>query len=161
MSIADELEKLNVLKANGTITEQEYQDAKKAILANLSRPASPGAKLDGVLNSVNVNQWSMFIHLSQFCGFIVPGAGLVIPILLWQMKKNESPIIDQQGKNVTNWILSVLLYGLICFPLCFVLIGFLLLAILGVVAIIFPIIGGIKANDGEIWQYPMSINFIK
>ena len=62
-------------------------------------------------------QMAMFLHLSVLAGFIVPFAGLIVPILIWQMKKDELPLIDVHGKNVVNWIISALIYTVICFIL--------------------------------------------
>ncbi len=106
-------------------------------------------------------QWAMFLHLSQLAGFIIPLVGLVAPIIIWQTQKAEYPILDEHGKAVINWIISELIYGAICFVLIFVVIGFPMLMILGILGVVFPIIGGIKANNGELWQYPLTINIIK
>lgn len=106
-------------------------------------------------------QWAMFLHLSQLAGYIIPLLGLIAPILIWQIKKEEYPILDEHGKIVVNWIISELIYAAIGFVLMFVVIGIPILAVLGVLAIVFPIIGGLKANNGELWYYPMTINIIK
>ncbi len=106
-------------------------------------------------------QWAMFLHLSQLAGYIIPLIGLIAPIIIWQTKKEEYPILDEHGKIVINWIISELIYGAICSVLLFVIIGFPMLMILGILAVVFPIIGGIKANNGELWRYPMTINIIK
>ena len=103
----------------------------------------------------------MFIHFSQFFGYVVPLAGLVVPVVLWQIKKNDSEIIDKHGKIVTNWIISVIIYAIVFSLLCFIIIGIPLLFALAVVGIVFPIIGGIKANNGEVWPYPLSIKFFQ
>jgi uncharacterized Tic20 family protein len=153
MSLADEIQKLNDLKQSGAISEQEYQDAKESLLVQI-RPAEPRPALD-------VNSWGLFIHLSQFFTYIIPLAGLIIPLVLWQVKKDESAIIDRHGKIVMNWILTEFVLLLIIVPLCFILIGFPLLFILGVLGIVFPIIGAIKAGNGEVWPYPCSIRFLK
>jgi uncharacterized Tic20 family protein len=104
-------------------------------------------------------QWATFMHLSLLAGVLVPGAGFVLPIVLWQLKKNELPGIDAHGKVVTNWIVSSLLYGLACAMLIVFLIGLPLLGVLGILGVVFPIIGAIKANNGELWTYPLSIRF--
>ena len=104
--------------------------------------------------------WAMLLHFSLFLGYIVPIAGLIAPILIWQIKKHELPGIEVHGRNVVNFIISMLFYSVIAILLCFFVIGFALLPILGLIAIVFPIIGGIKANDGEAWSYPMMIKFI-
>ena len=108
-----------------------------------------------------IRQWAMFLHLSQLAGYILPLLGLVVPIIIWQSKKDQFPILDVHGKNVINWIISELIYGAICFVLVFVVIGIPLLGILGILAVVFPIIGGIRANNGEVWRYPLTIEIIK
>jgi len=105
-------------------------------------------------------QWAMFIHLSQFAGFVVPVAGYVAPIVLWQLKKDELPGVDVHGKNVVNWLISLIIYVVVSSILCVVIIGIPLLIALGIIAIVFPIVGGIKANNGEVWKYPLTITFL-
>ncbi len=112
-------------------------------------------------NEQETRQWAMFLHLSQLAGYILPLLGLVVPIIIWQSKKDQFPILDVHGKNVINWIISELIYGAICFVLVFVVIGIPLLGILGILAVVFPIIGGIRANNGEVWRYPLTIEIIK
>ncbi len=106
-------------------------------------------------------QWAMLLHFSLLAGFILPILGLVVPIIIWQIKKTDLPEIDAHGKIVVNWIISAIIYGVICFLLAFTFIGAPLLFVLGALCIIFPIIGGIKANNGELWKYPLSIQFLK
>lgn len=106
-------------------------------------------------------QWAMYLHLSQLGGFIFPLVGLIAPILIWQLKKEQYPSLEEHGKAVVNWMISELIYAVICFVLIFIIIGFPLLFVLGLLGIIFPIIGGIKANNGELWHYPMSITIVK
>ena len=156
MSLADEIHKLNELKQAGAISEQEYQEAKESLLAQI-RPAEPKPPC----TAVDVNTWGLFLHLSQFFTYILPLAGLIVPLILWQVKKDESAIIDRHGRIVMNWILTEFILLLLIVPLCFILIGFALLFILSVLAIVFPIIGAIKAGNGEVWPYPCSIRFFK
>jgi uncharacterized protein len=106
-------------------------------------------------------QWAMFLHLSQLAGYIVPIAGLVVPIIIWQVKKTEMPGLDPHGKVVTNWIISGLIYAAVSALLLIVIIGLPLLIALAVIGVIFPVIGGIKASNGEVWQYPLSIRFLQ
>ncbi len=105
--------------------------------------------------------WAMTLHLSLLAGFIVPLAGLVAPIVIWQLKKNDLPGIDVHGKIALNWIMSFVIYVVVSSILVFLLIGIPLLVVLGVLAVIFPLVGGIKANNGEAWRYPLSIRFLE
>ncbi len=109
----------------------------------------------------NGRMWAMLLHLSVFAGYIAPLAGLVVPILIWQLKKSEFPEIDAHGKVVCNFLISFLIYAAVATLLVFLIIGVPLLMALGVAAVVLPIIGGIKANNGELWPYPMTIQFLK
>jgi len=106
-------------------------------------------------------QWAMFVHFSVLAGFVVPFAGLILPIILWQIKKDEIPEIDVHGKIVVNWLISALIYSAVGLLLTFVLIGKPLLFILGALCVVFPVIGGIKANNGVVWDYPLTIQILK
>lgn len=107
--------------------------------------------------------WALGLHLSQLLSATAIGApvGIIAPILIWQLKKAEFPELDIHGKNVANWMISVLIYAAICTALLFIFIGIPLFALLGILVVVFPIIGGIKANNGEVWKYPFTITFIR
>ena len=107
------------------------------------------------------NMWAMIMHLSQLGNYVIPLSGVIAPIVIWQLKKDELPTIDAHGKNVTNWIISTLIYGLVFLLLSLVVIGVFLLIALGVANIIFVIMGAVKANSGEVWKYPGTISFLK
>ncbi len=106
------------------------------------------------------NTWAMILHLSLLAGLAVPMLGYIAPVLIWQLKKDQFPILDEHGRVVVNWILSSIIYTVVGFILTLAFIGFLVLAAVAVCSIAFPIIGGIKANDGIIWKYPLTINFL-
>lgn len=109
----------------------------------------------------DVNQWNFFIHLSQLSGLFIPLCNLIVPLVLWQMKKDEWPDIDAHGKQVINWQISLFIYAIIGYILVFVLVGFLVLLLLGIAFLAFAIIGAIKAQDGQLWKYPLTIRFLK
>ena len=113
------------------------------------------------LQTPEQKQMGMFLHLSQLINVIIPLGGIIAPIVLWQIKKDEMPALDAHGKMVANWLISSLIYFAVSFVLTFVLIGILGFIALGLMSIIFPIIGGIKANNGELWEYPLTIKFLK
>jgi len=166
MGTADELDKLHRLHAAGALSDDEYARAKDRLLSTPPSapppPSPPAPSAPPAAASLQPNQWAMLLHVSQFAGYvIVPLAGLVVPVIIWQIKKGEDPQLDAHGKVVINWILSALIYGLVCVPLCFVLIGIPLLLALAVAAVVFPIVGCIKAGNGEVWPYPMSMTFLK
>ncbi len=161
MSVSDELLKWHQLRQSGAVTEEEFVAAKARLLSQPEPGANPPFPFLGARHDVEsaTKQWALFLHLSQFLGIAVPFAGLIAPIVIWQLKKDELPGIDAHGKVVMNWLLSFFIYVVVCILLMFVLIGIPLMFALGLIAVIFPIVGAIKANNGELWPYPLSIRF--
>lgn len=113
------------------------------------------------LQTSEQKQMGLFLHLSQLLNFVIPFAGVIAPIVIWQIKKDEIPALDAHGKMIVNWMLSALIYSVVSLVLSFVLIGFLGFIALAVVGVAFPIVGAIKANKGEFWEYPLTIKFLK
>jgi uncharacterized protein len=103
--------------------------------------------------------WLILLHLSMFAGYVVPLAGFIAPLVIWLTMKDESPEIDAHGRVVVNWIITSVIYWTIAIALCLVLIGIPLVMILGAISVIFPIIGAVKASNGVLWKYPLSISF--
>lgn len=184
MSVEDELEKLKKLHDAGTITDEQYENAKAKLLAeepdarDIDRrddrdegreddreERRPRRRRDDRLSPAQeereTRQWALFLHLSMLAGHVVPGGGIVAPILIWQLKKDELPELDPHGKNAANWIISSIIYALICIPLIFVVVGIPMLIVLGALSVVFPIIAAVKANEGQVWRYPMTITFLK
>ena len=108
--------------------------------------------------SKEARQWAMILHFSILAGFVIPFAGLLAPILIWQLKKDDMPQIVPHAHVVMNWIITSLVYWAISFVLILAFgLGFLLMMVLGLATVAFSIIGGIKANDGELWEYPATL----
>ena len=106
-------------------------------------------------------QMGLFLHLSQLANVILFPVGIILPIILWQTQKEKIPALDAHGKMVVNWMISCTIYAIASFVLMIVLVGFLTIFAVGIMGIVFPIIGGIKANNGELWDYPLTIKFLK
>jgi uncharacterized Tic20 family protein len=170
MALADELHKLDELRQRGALTDDEYAKAKARLLdGSAPQPGAPpvqtaplfgGAPGQPVDFEHQTRQWATLLHLSLLAGAVIPYGGLIVPLAIWLVKKNELPGIDAHGKIVVNWMISFVIYSIVCIPLCFVVIGFVLLFALWVMHIVFPIIGAVKANDGVLWKYPLSIQFL-
>jgi len=108
------------------------------------------------------NTFLMLMHLSQLAGFILPFAGIVLPIVMWATNKDHSEKIDQHGKVIFNWMISSAIYMVISFILMFVVIGIFTLIALVITSLVFIIIAAVKASDkGQLWPYPLSIKFFK
>jgi len=113
------------------------------------------------LQTQEERQMGMSIHLSQLANIIVFPLGIIVPIVLWQTQKEKMPALDAHGKEAVNWMISETIYMIASIILIFALVGIILLPVVALIGIIFPIIGGVKANNGELWHYPLAIRFIK
>ena len=129
-------------------------------------PQSPPLATPG--NDRQARTWNMLCHLSALAGYIIPFGNVLGPLLIWQIKKNEFPSVDEHGKAALNFQLTVLIAlvagGVAAFLLSFVCIGFLLIPVIIAIALcglIFSIIAGIKASNGEAYRYPWSLTLIK
>jgi uncharacterized protein len=155
MGLSDELERLHELHERGALSDDEYTVAKAAVIR------AERAEGGNAPTEQDVQQWSILLHLSQLLAYVIPPVGLAIPLVIWQYKKYEMPEIDSHGKIVANWIVSALIYTVVSGILCAVLIGIPFLLAVLVLSIVYPIIGAVKASHGEVWRYPLSINFFE
>lgn len=105
--------------------------------------------------------WGMACHLSALiCWVGVPFGHIVGPLLIWLIKKEEIPFVDEQGKESLNFEISMSIYFLISLILSFVLIGLPLLLVIPIVQIVLVIIASVKISNGETYRYPFTIRFI-
>lgn len=112
--------------------------------------------------SADARKWAMINHIVALVGLAGNGIGFLLgPLIVWLLKKDEDPYVDDQGKEAVNFQITMFLGMLISIPLAFVLIGFFTMFIIGILMILFPIIAAVKANNGEYYRYPISIRFIK
>jgi len=108
--------------------------------------------------------WAMFCHLAGLGGFlpIAPVlGGIIAPLIIWQVKKGEFTFVDEQGKEAVNFQISIVIYALVAALLCFACIGLALLPAVYIFDVVFLLIAGVKANNGEHYRYPLTIRFIK
>jgi uncharacterized Tic20 family protein len=103
----------------------------------------------------------MFCHFAAFFGLVFPFGNLLGPLIVWQIKKDLDPFVDEQGKEALNFQISVALAMVLCFLLMVVIIGFPLLVLVGVAALVLTIIAGIKANEGQAYRYPFVWRLVK
>lgn len=187
----EDLEKLRDLYSKGILTETEFNTEKEKILSGISENETRTQKRSE--NAVDNRSYSALLHLSQFSNYLFPFLGVILPVVMWATRKNESKYVDVHGKIVLNWIISSFIYvcvfaiilivaiigiaGSLAFtpgyyegiieenPLAALQIfGAAGIAVLPLIAIaildfIFTIIGAVKASNGEVWNYPLSIRF--
>ncbi|MGY6517970.1 MAG: DUF4870 domain-containing protein [Lysobacteraceae bacterium] len=130
-------------------------------------PPQPEVQAAGVPNSEE-RTWGMLAHLAALSAIITGLGAIVGPLIVWLIKKDTMPFVDDQGKEATNFGITcagaTFLLFLVGTPLLLILIGFLFYLAAFVVMIywlVFTIIAAIKANEGVAYRYPVTLRLIK
>ena len=109
----------------------------------------------------NIRGWCVGCHLSALAGFVVPAFGHILgPLIVWLIKRADSSEIDAHGKEALNFQISMLIYNIVAGILCLILIGFALLAVLHVLNVVFVIIAALRASEGQMYRYPLTIRLL-
>jgi hypothetical protein len=104
--------------------------------------------------------FSMLCHLSALSGLIIPFGHIIVPLVIWLLKKDEFPEVYRQGKAALNFQLSLTIYSIIAGILVIILVGFVLLGAIFLFGLIMTIVASVKSSNGERFEYPLSINLI-
>ena len=124
-------------------------------------PVAPPPPSDNGLPSSEQRQWAMFAHLSALIGLIVPFGNVLGPLVIWLVQKDKMAFVDDQGKEALNFQITVFGAALVSMLAMLILIGFLLIVVVGLGALVFTIIAAIKPNEGVAYRYPLTIRLIK
>lgn len=109
----------------------------------------------------DARMWAALCHLAAFSMYFT-GVGFIIgPLIVWLLRKDVHPFIDDQGKESLNFEISILIYYTISGVAIFCVIGVPMLIILHVLHLVFIIIAAVKANSGERYRYPLTIRLVK
>ncbi|WP_405198492.1 DUF4870 domain-containing protein [Christiangramia sp. LLG6405-1] len=108
------------------------------------------------------NQLLVITHLSQLLDLVTGIGGFIVPLIIWATQKDKVAGMDMHGKMIINFQISIFIYSIICIPLI-ILFGFgiILLILVGLLALVLPILNAIKVSEGEMPYYPLTIQFLK
>ena len=136
----------------GAIPSQGMQEMESA-------PSSVG---DTGQPPTNIRNIAMLCHVAAFAGYIgIPFGNIVGPLLVWLIKREESPFIDAHGKEALNFQLSATIYAIISALLIVIIVGIFLLVALVAFVVIVTIMAAVRASNGQYHRYPLTIKFIK
>ncbi|MFM7036133.1 MAG: DUF4870 domain-containing protein [Planctomycetaceae bacterium] len=152
--ISNELERLTELHREGALTADEFEAAKKKVLDS----AGPVSGMADEIYGVSPKVWCTVMHMAAMVWWM-GGLGVFTAVVMWLISREKSQMADRHGRVVVNWLLSEMVYSLISFFLTFLLIGIPMLWLLAAVSVIFPVIGAVRASEGRLWPYPLSIEF--
>jgi uncharacterized Tic20 family protein len=113
--------------------------------------------------------WPMLCHLSALAALILPAGGhLLGPLVVWLIRKNNSPRVDAEGKESLNFQLSITLYsallGVLGVATLIILVGFLFLALATLVyvaGLVLAVYAAIETSNGRTYRYPFCLRLLK
>ena len=121
-------------------------------------PPSPPPQYPGGLTPQEIT-WGCAAHWSALVASVI-ALSFLGPLIVMLTKGNESAYVRRQAVESLNFQLSILIYGIVSFVLIFVLVGFVLLPIVGLMWLVFTIIGSIRSSKGEEYRYPLTIRMV-
>ena len=154
----------------------------------MSPPESPASSADSPSPAASEHEqwkaqqdrrsWAMLCHVSAFASVVFPFGNILGPLVVWLVKRQEFPVVDDQGKESLNFQISMTVYSLIAvvvlivgisdiaagnassdFPTTIVVSGLALIA-LGIINIVLVIIASVRSYQGDTYRYPLTIRFV-
>lgn len=116
---------------------------------------------DGHALSHDDRLWGMLAHLSALSGYVIPFGNVIGPLIIWMLKKDELPFVDDQGKESLNFQINVLLAAAVVIASLCTVIGIVLAPLLAVYALVMTVIAAVKANQGVVYRYPFIVRLIR
>ena len=110
---------------------------------------------------INENSLGIVCHLLGLATFVMPFGNILGPLILWLIKRADSPYLDAVGKEAVNFNISWTIYAVVAAISIFALVGIILLPLVGLVWLILIVLAAIQASEGKIYRYPLTIRLIK
>jgi uncharacterized Tic20 family protein len=104
--------------------------------------------------------WGMLAHIAALAGYVIPFGNIFGPLIIWMLKKEESPFVDFHGKESINFQITMTIYVVVALILMLLVVGVVLLIAVFLFDLAMIIVAAIKAANGEQFRYPLSIRFI-
>ena len=123
-------------------------------------PLPPGPQPPSYTPTADDRTWGMIAHLSGIVASLLGGLSFLGPLIVWLIKKDQSPFVADQGKEALNFQIAVTIAMLISAVTIMVCVGFVLIPVVFIGSIVFSVIGGLEANKGVYYRYPYTIRVI-
>ena len=117
-------------------------------------PAAPQPVPAAPLTEAEDRQWASFAHLGGILSFLPS-------LIIWLVFKDRGAFTNTEAKEALNFQITIAIGYVAASILSAIIIGIILFPVLGVISIIFSILGFLKAKDGIPYRYPFAIRLIK
>lgn len=156
--VYEKIKSLQELLESGAITQEEFEQEKAKVLSagkndTVNEETTTPQRKN--LFGLDENIYLLLMHLSQFV------STFIIPIIMWAIGKDDSERVNIHGKNIFNFVITYAIWGIVGIVTIPIVVGIIILSVIGIVVTVSIIIASIKAFNGEDWQYPLTIKFIK
>jgi uncharacterized Tic20 family protein len=105
--------------------------------------------------------WGLLAHLSGLIAILLGGMSFLGPLIVWLIKKDQSPFVADQAKEALNFQIAVFIALLIAGASVLICVGILLVPVVFIGSIVYSIIGAMEANKGVYYRYPYTIRLIQ
>lgn len=132
------------------------------------RESSPGYSVNGRGRCFDAGvtddekTWAMLAHLSLLAHLVLPGVAIIAPIVIYAVKRDGSPYVEDHAREALNFQITLILYHLIAIPLAIITcgIGGLLVVVAYVLGLIGMVMATLAANRCEFYRYPMTFRLV-
>jgi uncharacterized Tic20 family protein len=126
-----------------------------------SQTSGPQAVPVGYMPTPDERTWATFAHLAGLVAAWLGGFSFLGPLIIWFLKKDQSPFVADQAKEALNFQIAVTIALWISIALIWVFcIGLITMMVVGIGSIIYSIIAAMEANKGVHYRYPYTIRLI-
>lgn len=105
-------------------------------------------------------QWALASHLGALAGYVVPLGNIIVPLVIYISKRNESEAIANQARESLNFQITITLLVIGSLVLTFLIIGMFLLPVVVLLQLIFVIIAALAVDKNKLYRYPFSIRLV-
>ena len=113
------------------------------------------------------NSYAMLTHLSPLAGYVIPFGNIIGPLVMWLIRRDQSPFLERVGREALNFQITVMLAVAVCVVGIFVTfgIGIILfgpiLAVIMIADIILIVMAAIAANEGREYRFPACLRLVQ
>ena len=111
-------------------------------------------------NEISDKQWALIAHLGTLAGYIIPLGNIIVPLVVYVSKKDESDFVREHARESLNFQITFTLLIVAAVITIVLMVGILFLIILPIVNLIFIILAALAIDKGEFYRYPLTINFV-
>jgi uncharacterized protein len=105
--------------------------------------------------------WVILCHLTALALFLgIPFGNVIGPLIVWLLKRPASAEVDAHGKEAVNFQISMSIYTILAGLSLFTCVGVVLLPLVLLANLVLIIVGSVKASNGELYHYPVTIRLI-